>query len=37
VIIAAIKDKDEPEVFTSKRDSHIVELIGMVEEYKNQF
>ena len=37
VIIAAIKDKDEPEVFTSKRDNHIVELIGMVEEYKNQF
>ena len=37
VIIAAIKDKDEPEVFISKRDNHIVELIGMVEEYKNQF
>ena len=37
VIIAAIADKDEPEVFISKRDAHIGDLINMVEEYKNQF
>ena len=37
VIIAAIADKDEPEVFISKRDTHIGDLINMVEEYKNQF
>ena len=32
VIIAAIADKDEPEVFISKRDTHIGDLINMVEE-----
>lgn len=37
VIIAAISDKSRPEVFTSKRDNHISELIDMVKEYKNQF
>jgi len=37
VIIAAVADKDEPEVFVSKRDVHIKELINMSEEYKNRF
>ena len=37
IIIAAISDKYEPEVFTSKRDKHIDELIEMVAEYKNRF
>jgi len=34
VVIAAIAGKDEPEVFTSKRDFHIAGLIDMVKEYK---
>ena len=34
VIIAAVAGKSEPEVFTSKRDTHIVGLIDMVKEYK---
>ena len=34
VVIAAIAGKDEPEIFTSKRDNHIVGLIDMVKEYK---
>ncbi len=34
VVIAAIAGKDEPEVFTSKRDNHIAGLIDMVKEYK---
>ena len=33
VIIAAVDGKSEPEVFTSKRDSHIDGLRGMIEEY----
>ena len=34
VVIAAIAGKDEPEIFTSKRDNHIAGLIDMVKEYK---
>jgi len=34
VIIAAVAGKSEPEVFTSKRDTHIDGLIDMVKEYK---
>ena len=34
VIIAAVAGKSEPEVFTSKRDTHIGGLIDMVKEYK---
>ena len=34
VVIAAIAGKDEPEIFTSKRDNHIEGLIDMVKEYK---
>jgi len=34
VVIAAIAGKDEPEIFTSKRDNHISGLIDMVKEYK---
>ena len=34
VIIAAVAGKSEPEVFASKRDTHIGGLIDMVKEYK---
>lgn len=36
VIIAAVDGKDTPEVFVSKRDSHINGMIDMVKQYKEK-
>ena len=33
VIIAAVDGSDEPEVYTSKRDKHILQMREMVTEY----